>query len=64
MAGGFGGLEAITRNIPFIARQSRRDPDEVRRAIGLPPRAGDKPLVLMSFGGYGIEGLDTSSSPG
>ena len=61
MAGGFGGLEAITRNIPFIARQSQRDPDEVRRAIGLPPRAGDKPLVLMSFGGYGIEGLDTSS---
>jgi L-arabinokinase len=61
MAGGFGGLEAITRHIPFIARQSRRDPDDVRRAIGLPPRAGDKPLVLMSFGGYGIEGLDTSA---
>ena len=61
MAGGFSGLETITRNIPFIARQSRRDADEVRRAIGLRPRQDGKPLVLMSFGGYGIDGLDTSA---
>ena len=27
-------------------------------ALGLPPRAGGKPLVLMSFGGYGVAGLD------
>ncbi len=61
MAGGFDGLESITRDSPFIARHSRREPDEVRRALGLPPRAGDKPLVLLSFGGYGVAGLDTAA---
>jgi hypothetical protein len=61
MPGGFSGLETITRDIPFIARRSRRGPDDVRRAIGLRPREDGKPLVLMSFGGYGIEGLDTSA---
>ena len=55
------GLEAITQDIPFIARKSRREPDDIRRVLGLPPRAGDKALVLMSFGGYGIEGLDTAA---
>jgi len=58
-SGGFAGLERVTRDIPFVARQSRREPDAVRRALGLPPRAGDKPLVLMSFGGYGLAGLDS-----
>ena len=61
ISAGFSGLEGLTMDIPFIARQSRRDPDDVRRAIGLPPRAGDRPLVLMSFGAYGIEGLDTAA---
>ncbi len=59
-SGGFAGLERVTRDIPFVARQSRREPDEVRRALGLPPRAGDKPLVLMSFGGYGLADLESS----
>ena len=36
--------------------------DDVRRALGLPPRAEGKPLVLMSFGGYGVAGLDTPRS--
>ena len=57
LSGGFASLERITQDIPFIARQSRHEPDEVRRALGLPPRTGDKPLVLMSFGGYGLAGL-------
>ncbi len=61
MAGGFEGLEPITRDIPFIARQSRRTQDDVRHALGLPPRAAGKPLVLMSFGGYGVAGLDTAA---
>ena len=39
MAGGFAGLEPITRDIPFIARHSSRTQDDVRRALGLPPRA-------------------------
>ena len=58
LCGGFEGLEAVSRDIPFIARKSRREPDEVRRAIGLPPGRGDRPLVLMSFGGYGLARLD------
>ena len=61
MAGGFAGLESITRDIPFIARHSQRTQDDVRGALGLPPRAAGKPLVLMSFGGYGVAGLDTAA---
>jgi UDP:flavonoid glycosyltransferase YjiC (YdhE family) len=61
MAGGFSGLESITADIPFIARHSPRLRDEVRAALALPPREGDKPLVLLSFGGYGIDGLNTAA---
>ncbi len=61
MAGGFGGLEAVTRDIPFVARQSARTRDEVRIALGLPPRAKGKPLVLTSFGGYGVSRLNTQA---
>ncbi len=64
MAGGFEGLEEVTRDIPFIARRSRREPDEVRAALGLPPRRQGKPLVLLSFGGYGVAGLDTAALAG
>ncbi len=58
MAGGFDGLEPVRRDIPFVARRSSRTQDEVRVALGLPPRANGKPLVLISFGGYGVSGLD------
>jgi hypothetical protein len=61
MTGGFRGLERVARDIPFVARQSSRTRDEVRRALGLPPRADGKPLVLMSFGGYGLSGLDANA---
>jgi L-arabinokinase len=61
MAGGFSGLEHAIRDIPFVARHSSRTQDEVRRALGLPSRADGKPLVLMSFGGYGLAGLDTAA---
>jgi hypothetical protein len=37
-------------DIPFIARRSRHDPAETRRRLGI---AGDRPVVLPSFGGYG-----------
>ena len=57
MWGGFEGLDPVV-DIPVIARKSRREPDAVRRAIGLPPRHGDKPLLLMSFGGYGVATLE------
>jgi hypothetical protein len=61
MAGGFAGLESIARDIPFISRRSRHTQDEVRAALGLPPRASGKPLVLVSFGGHDIAGLDMSA---
>jgi UDP:flavonoid glycosyltransferase YjiC (YdhE family) len=57
-SGGFGGLEAMTRDIPFVARRSRRDPADVRRGLVLPE---DKPLVLISFGGYGLAGLNVAA---
>src|SRR5918993_174687 len=61
MAGGFAGLESVTRDVPFVARHSLRSQDDVRHALGMPPRAAGKPLVLMSFGGYGVAGLDASA---
>jgi L-arabinokinase len=56
ISGGFEGLDGLTRNIPFIARSSGHDPDDVRRHFRVPH---DKPMVLMSFGGYGLQGLGT-----
>lgn len=50
--GGFEPMEAVTIDIPFIARRSTRDPAETRRALGLPD---DRPVVLASFGGYGLD---------
>ena len=50
--GGFEPMAAVTRDIPFIARRSARDPADTRRALGL---AGDRPIVLPSFGAYGVE---------
>jgi hypothetical protein len=49
--GGFEPMAAVTRDIPFIARRSTRDPLETRRALGI---AGDRPVVLPSFGAYGV----------
>ncbi len=53
MHGGFDAFETIV-DLPFVARRSARDPDETRRALGLP--LGER-LVLVSFGGYGVDGL-------
>jgi hypothetical protein len=44
------------KDIPFIARHATRSREEVCKLLKLP---ADKPLVLMSFGGYGLPGLDT-----
>jgi L-arabinokinase len=51
-------LAHVTHDIPFIARRSQRTQDEVRQALGLTPRAVGTPLVLVSFGGHGVAGLD------
>jgi L-arabinokinase len=57
MHGGFAGLEHVLRDIPLIARQSRHTRSQSRRALGLP----DGPLLLLSFGGYGLRGLNVST---
>jgi L-arabinokinase len=53
-----GGFDTIHRviDVPFVARHARTDltREDRRRALGLP--CGRK-LALVSFGGYGIEGL-------
>ncbi len=50
--GGFEPMAAVTRDIPFIARRSTRDPADTRRLLGI---GGDRPVVLPSFGAYGTE---------
>jgi L-arabinokinase len=56
MHGGFDTVPA-TVDVPLVARPPRldRSREEIRRTLGLPV---DKPLALVSFGGYGIAGLD------
>jgi len=50
--GGFASMAAVTRDLPFIARRSRRDPAETRAALGI---ASDRPVVVASFGAYGAD---------
>ena len=54
MHGGFDAFQRVV-DVPFIARRSQRDPGDIRRALSLPHQ---ERLVLVSFGGYGLEGLD------
>lgn len=51
-----GGFETIPEviDLPFIARQARHAPADTRRRLGLP----DGRLALVSFGGYGVSGID------
>ena len=51
----WGGFQTITnvRDLPFVARHSNKDPEDTRRALGIP--AGER-VVLVSFGGYGLAG--------
>jgi hypothetical protein len=55
MHGGFENMNNVT-DIPFIARHATKSKAEVCKALKLP---ADKPIVLLSFGGYGVPGLDT-----
>jgi L-arabinokinase len=57
MAGGFESF-ANVRDLPFIARHAGRSREEVAKLLKLP---ADKPIVLVSFGGYGLSGLDTDA---
>jgi L-arabinokinase len=61
-----GGFETCARvhDLPFIARRSSREATDVRAALDLP---ADRPLALVSFGGYGVDGMDLaalSQTPG
>jgi len=49
--GGFDTMAQV-RDIPLIARRSRRDPTDTRRVLGLDPT---RPVVLASFGAYGAD---------
>ena len=55
-----GGVEPFSHvvDVPFIPRRVHRDPADVRATLGLP---ADRPLVLVSFGGYGVRSLDWSA---
>lgn len=57
MWGGFATMCAV-RDIPFVARRSHRERDEVRDALGIPR---DTRVVLTSFGGYGLGDLNAEA---
>ena len=57
MWGGFATMPTVI-DLPFVARRSTRDPREIRDALGL---ARDQRLVLSSFGGYGVQGLNVEA---
>jgi L-arabinokinase len=52
-----GPCDAFRRiqDIPLIARPSRRSREEVRAILGL---GASRPVVLLSFGGFDIQGID------
>jgi L-arabinokinase len=56
----WGGFETFNnvKDIPFIARHATRSREEVCKILKLP---ADKPIVLASFGGYGLPGLETDA---
>jgi hypothetical protein len=54
MHGGFGSFSTL-RDLPLVARVARQSREVVRAALGLPP---ERPLVLVSLGGYGARGID------
>ena len=52
---------ADVRDIPFAARHSHRDPEDTRRALGIPL---NERVVLVSFGGYGLQGATRPNTAG
>jgi hypothetical protein len=56
MYGGFATFDRIV-DVPFVARHARHDRSTVRARLGLPAHT---PLVLWSFGGYGVNDLQFS----
>ena len=57
MSGGFESFSNV-RDIPFIARHASMSREEVCKRLKVP---ADKPIVLASFGGFGLSGLETDT---
>jgi len=57
MSRGFDNWSNV-KDIPFIARHATRTRAEVCKLLKIPT---DKPIILASFGGYGLPSLDTTS---
>lgn len=57
MWGGFQHINNV-KDIPFIARHATKSAKEVAKALKLPTT---KPLILMSFGAYGLPSLDAEA---
>ncbi len=57
LSGGFAPFSDV-RPIPFIARRPRRTRAQTRRHFGLD---ANRPVALLSFGGYGLPELDLST---
>ena len=57
MGGGFAAFDSVV-DFPFVARHATKSRHEVLTALGLP---SSRPLVLSSFGGYGVDGLALDS---
>lgn len=53
LAGGFETIPDVI-DLPFIARRATHAPADTRARLGLP----DGRLALVSFGGYGVSGMD------
>lgn len=60
MPGGFETVRTVL-DFPWVARRSRRARQEVRGLIGA---GDDRPLVLISFGGYGVAGMTLAHHEG
>jgi L-arabinokinase len=56
-AGGFDVFATVDR-LPLVARRSTRSREDARRHFGLPL---DRPVALLSFGGYGLPSLDLAT---
>lgn len=58
----WGGFEMappdLTTDLPLVARRSARRGAETRAGLGLP---ADRRLVLLSFGGHGLDSLDPAA---
>jgi L-arabinokinase len=57
MSGGFESFSNV-KDIPFVARHASSSRDDVCKRLKLP---SDKPLILVSFGGVGLTGLETET---